>query len=69
MIPNIFFNVVLTQTKLMLDVHIIVGLCVDQLLPSVNYAFPQTTHLRSFARELCAAHIHIWCQYWTSQMF
>ena len=25
----------------MQDVHIIVGLCVDQILPAVNYAFPQ----------------------------
>ena len=52
-------------------VHIIVGLCVDQILPAVNSAFSQKTHLRAsrFAHALCAAHIHIRFQYRTSQIF
>ena len=53
----------------MQDIHIIVGLCVDQILPAVKYAFQQKTQLSRFARALCAAHIHIRCQYRTSQIF
>ena len=53
----------------MQDIHIIVGLCVDQILPAVKYAFQQKTQLSRFARALCATHIHIRCQYRTSQIF
>ena len=41
----------------------------DQILPPVNYVFPQKTQSSCFARALCAAHIHIRCQYRTSQIF
>ena len=53
----------------MQDVHITVGLCVDQISPAVNYAFPQKIQLSLFAGMLCAAHIHIRCQYRTSDCF
>ena len=36
-----FFIILLTQLWLMSDVHIIVGLCVDQILHAVKYAFLQ----------------------------
>ena len=49
--------------------YIIIGLCVDQILLAVNYAFPQKTKLSCLACALCVAHIHIRCQYWNSQIF
>ena len=53
----------------MKDVHIIVALCADQILPAVNYAFRKKINLSRFARALCAAPTHIQCQYRTSQIF
>ena len=52
----------------MYDVHITVGLRVDQILPAVNYAFPQKNSSH-FACALCVGHIHIRCWYRTSQIF
>ena len=52
----------------MQDVHLNVGLCVDQILPAVNYVFQLKSLLTSFACALCAVHIHILCQYLTSQI-
>ena len=53
----------------MLDVFVIIGLCVDQILPTVNYAFSQKTQLSCFACALCVSHMHIQYQYQTSQIF
>ena len=53
----------------MQDGYKIVGLCVNQILAPVNHAFQHRTQLSASARALCAAHIHIWCQYPTSQIF
>ena len=39
--------------------YIIAGLCVDQIFPAVNYAFPREKKSSRFARALCVVNIHI----------
>ena len=36
----------------MKDLHIIVGLCIDQILPVVNYAFPRKSEVERSVRQL-----------------